>query len=186
MLCKSCFKVKVKSDEILKSKFDHIFKFCYEYLIFLFVLLLCEGAYSYKYVNGWNKFEKPFLQNIQNFSISLHFAKASEIDWRHPKIIYNTFEIKNLGHYPHLYFQIDTFLCNVFQHFVAMCLKIWYLRSLSFLCCTWIIMESTIEKGPKSSLNYLHTPSRPGKLKLNLLWCVSTGKSKQSSREKLW
>ena len=45
---KNCFKVKVKSDEILKSKFDHIFKFCDEYLIFLFVLLLCKGAYSYK------------------------------------------------------------------------------------------------------------------------------------------
>ena len=120
MLCKSCFKVKVKSDEILKSKFDHIFKFCDEYLIFLFVLLLCEGAYSYKYVNGWNKFEKPFLQNIQNFSISLHFAKASEIDWRHPKIIYNTFEIKNLVIIP-IYISKLILFCVMFFNILSQC-----------------------------------------------------------------
>ena len=121
MKCKSCFKVKAKSDEILKSKFGDVFKFCDEYLIFTLVLLLFEGAYPYKYVNGWDKFEGPFLQNIQNFSISLHFAKDSEIDWRHPKIIYHTFEIKNLGHYLHLYFQSYTFYCVIFFNILSKC-----------------------------------------------------------------
>ena len=70
-----------KFDKMLKSKFDQTFKFCDAYFICKFALLLCEGAYPYKYMNEWDKFEKTSLPlPFQNFYSSLHLEKISKIN----------------------------------------------------------------------------------------------------------
>ena len=64
-----------KFDKMLKSKFDQTFKFWDGYFICKFALLLCEGAYPYKYMDEWDKFEKVLYHFLFKTSIVVSIWK---------------------------------------------------------------------------------------------------------------
>lgn len=170
---------------MLKSKFDQTFKFCDAYFICKFALLLCEGAYPYKYMNEWDKFEKTSLPlPFQNFYSSLHLEKISKISQRHAKKIQDTFEIENLGHYHHLYLQSDTsLLCNVFRYFAEMYLKIYDIFPCHFYSAPDLLWTAPLKKDQNSvrTINpyQIVLESQKKSWRWNLSCSVLTGKSKQ-------
>ena len=61
------------------------------------MLLLRKGFYPYEYMDDWDRFNEEKLTNKSNFYSSLNVEDTSEIDYRHALIVFNKFNIKNLG-----------------------------------------------------------------------------------------
>ena len=61
------------------------------------MLLLRKGFYPYEYMDDWDRFNEEKLTNKSNFYSSLNVEDISEIDYRHALIVFNKFNIKNLG-----------------------------------------------------------------------------------------
>ena len=61
------------------------------------MLLLRKGVYSYEFMDDWDRFNKEELTNKSDFYSSLNMEDISEIDYRHALIVFNKFNIKNLG-----------------------------------------------------------------------------------------
>ena len=58
----------------------------------------------------------------------------ADADYMHAKRVCKVFEIKNLGEYQDFFLKSDTLLlANVFENFIKMCLKIYYLDPIKFL-----------------------------------------------------
>ena len=98
------------------------------------MLLLRKGVYPYEYMDDWDRSDEEKLPDKSDFYSSLNMEEISEIDYRHPKKVFNKFNIKNLGEYHDLYAQNDTLLlADVFENFRNICLKIYKLDPTYFL-----------------------------------------------------
>ena len=83
-----------------------------------------RGIYLYEYMNSFRKFNETKLPSKDKFFSSLENEGVSEKDYKKPKNIWNTFDMKTLGEYHDLYLKTDALLlCDVFEKFINTCLN---------------------------------------------------------------
>ena len=88
-------------------------------------LLLRRGVYPYEYMNKWNRFNEESLPDKEYFYSELNKGHITDEDYAHAQIVWDTFNIKNLGEYHDLYVQSDTaLLADVFDNFRDKCIEI--------------------------------------------------------------
>ena len=125
---KRCF----KSINGLIKKFPIVYQFCKGGLN-KFVLLLRKGAYSYEYINNWEKFNETSLPDKKDFYSELNKEGITDEDYAHAQKVWKVFEIKNLGEYHDLYVQCDTLLlADVFENFRDKCIEIYKIDPAHF------------------------------------------------------
>ena len=69
-------------------------------------------------MNSWERFNENTLPPKKEFYKKLDQRDISDEDYAHPKKVWSTFNIKNLGDYHDLYVQTDTLqLADIFENF---------------------------------------------------------------------
>ena len=137
-------------------------------------LLKEKGVYPYEYMNSFKKFNETKLPSKNKFFSSLKNEDISEKDYEKAKVIWDTFNVKDLGEHHDLYLKTDVLLlCNVFEKFINTCLNYYGLDPChyydpelawdSMLKMTEIELELMsdvdmllfIEKGIRGSISYI-------------------------------
>ena len=99
-----------------------------------FFLLLRKGVYPYEYMDSWEKFDETALPPKEAFYSNLNLEDISNEDHAHAQIVWDVFEINNLGEYHDLYVQSDTLLlADVYENFRSLCLDKYKLDSVYFV-----------------------------------------------------
>ena len=130
----------------LIEKFPGIYQFCYGDLN-KFVLLLRKGAYTYEYMDSWEKFEENTLPPKEAFYSNSNLEDISDEDYAHAQKVWNVFEIKNLGEYHNLYVQSDTLLlADVYENFRNMCLDKYELDPSYFVSAPGLTWQACLKK----------------------------------------
>ena len=125
-----------KFDKKLKSKFDQTFKFWDGYFICKFALLLCEGAYPYKYMDEWDKFEKTSLSlPFQNFYSSLHLEKLAKLIRDMQKRFGILLKLKILATIIIYFCKVILLYCVMFFDILPKCI----LKSMTFFLVIFIL-----------------------------------------------
>ena len=101
----------------------------------MFKLLLRKGVYPCEYMDGRKKIEKESLPDKEFFYSDLNKDHISDEDYAHAhEVLWNTFNIRNLGEYHDLYVQSDTaLLADVLENFRNNCIEIYKLDPAYFL-----------------------------------------------------
>ena len=120
-LSQSISKVSEIDNKITKAplteKFPNTYQLCNKDLN-KFALLLRKGVYSYEYMDRWERFKEESLPDKEYFYSELNKEHITDEDYAHVQIVWDTFNIKNLGEYHDLYVQSDTaLLADVFENF---------------------------------------------------------------------
>ena len=104
-------------------------------------MLLRKGVYPYEYLDSWEIFKETSLPDKEVFYSNLNMEDITDVDHRHAKRVFKSFNNKNLGGYHDLYVQSDTLLLvDVFENFRNMCIKVYELDPAYFLSAaapTW-------------------------------------------------
>ena len=89
-----------------------------------FELLTQKGIYPYDYMNSLEKFSETQLPAKEDFYSKLNDCGVSEEEYEHAKIIWEKFDVKNLGEYHDLYLKTDVLLlADVFEEFRNICME---------------------------------------------------------------
>ena len=92
--CLSCNKnYSNKIDEELKKRFKNTFKFSNND-INKFVLLLRTSAYSYEYMNEWEKFNETLVPEKEEFYSNLNMKDITDADYMQAKEFVKTLKLK--------------------------------------------------------------------------------------------
>ena len=87
-------------------------------------LLTEKGVYPYDYMNSFDKFNESQLPSIEDFYSQLYEEGITDTQHTRAKVIWDNFNIKNLGEYHDLYLMTDVYLLSdVFENFRDMCLN---------------------------------------------------------------
>ena len=95
-------------------------------------MLLRKGAYPYKYMDSWKKFDETALPLKKDFYSNLNLENISDEDYTHAQKIWDVFEIKNLGEYHDLYVQSDTLYLQIYLKILEICVLI-YMNLILYL-----------------------------------------------------
>ena len=107
---------KISHAELIK-KFPNTYQLCNNDLN-KFALLLRKSVYPYEYMDRWERFKEESLPDKEYFYSELNKEHITDEDYAHAQIVWDTFNIKNLGEYHDLYVQSDTaLLADVFENF---------------------------------------------------------------------
>ena len=83
----------------------------------------------------------------KDFYSSLEMKDITNIDYRHKKIVWEQFQIKNVGQYQNLYVRSDTvLLANIFKNFQNMCLEIYKPDPTCFLTAPGLLLQVALSK----------------------------------------
>ena len=105
------------SYDALIGKFYNTYQLCNNDLN-KFALLLRKSVYPYEYMDRWERFKEESLPDKEYFYSELNKEHITDEDYAHAQIVWDTFNIKNLGEYHDLYVQSDTaLLADVFENF---------------------------------------------------------------------
>ena len=111
-----------------------------------FVLLLRKGAYPYKYMDSWERFNET-LPDKKAFYSKLNLEDITDKDYVHSQKVWEVFEIKNLDEYHDLYVQCDTLLlAGVFENFRDKCIEIYELDPAHFLSAPGLAWQACLKK----------------------------------------
>ena len=151
--CKECKEEWKRPLNKLIENFPSIYQFCNGNLN-KFVILLRKGVYPYEYMDSWEKFNETVLPPKNDCYSILNLEDISNEDYAHAQILWDVFEIKNLGEYHDLYVQSDTFLlADVYENFRNMCLNIYELDPVYFVSATGLAWQPCLkETGVKLEL----------------------------------
>ena len=132
-----CFRCKKNYEKDFNKKlikrFANIYEFCNKD-INKFILLLRKSVYPYEYMYGWERFNETSFPGKKAFQNNPNMEDITEVDHRHAKRVFKSFNNKNLGHYHDLYVQSDTLLlADVFENFRNICIKVYELDPTHFL-----------------------------------------------------
>ena len=87
------------------------------------------------------------MPNKEEFYSSLNLEDITDIDYRHAKRVFKTFNNKNIGDYHDLYVKSDTLLlADVFENFRNMCLKEYELEPVHFLSAPGLAWQTCLKK----------------------------------------
>ena len=142
--CKNRYSRKFNKN--FKKKFKRTYEFCNQN-IDKFMFLLRKGVYPYEYMDDWNRFDEEKIPNKSDFYSNLNKEEISDIDYRHSEKVFDKFNIKNLREYHDLYVQSDTIqLCDAFENFRNICLKVYELDPVYFLSCPGLAWQACLKK----------------------------------------
>ena len=97
-------------------------------------LLTEKGVYPYDYMNSFDKFNESQLPNIEDFYSQLYEEGITDTQHTRAKVIWDNFNIKNLGEYHDLYLMTDVYLLSdVFENFRDMCLNFYGLDPAHYI-----------------------------------------------------
>ena len=60
---------------------------------------LRKGVYPYEYIDNWVKFDETTLPPKEAFYSNLNVDDISNVDYTHPRKVWDVFEIKNIMTY---------------------------------------------------------------------------------------
>ena len=87
-------------------------------------LLLRKGVYPYTWMDCEEKFDVESLPPKESFYDDLSKSHVSEEDYQHAKLVWDTFEIQNMGQYHDLYLKSDVLqLSCIFERFRDECMS---------------------------------------------------------------
>lgn len=87
-----------------------------------FRLLTRKGVYPYDYIRDWKCYDETVLPSQRFFFNSLTNESISSQDYEHAKLVWNAFNINNLGEYTDLYLKTDVLLLtDIFEKFRKTC-----------------------------------------------------------------
>ena len=110
-------KINKIDNDVLIKRFYNTYQLC-DNDINKFNLLLRKGAYPYKYMDSWKRFNETELPSKDKFYSTLNLEDISDDDYAHAINVWNTFNISNLGKYHNFYVRLDTaLLADVFENF---------------------------------------------------------------------
>ena len=105
-------------------------------------LLVRKGIYPYECMSCWDKFMESQLPPIE-----LAMSNVSNDDYKHAQLIWNTFNILNLGEYHDLYHRTDVILlANVFEAFRDTCLEHYGLYPAHFYSSPGLAWKACLKK----------------------------------------
>ena len=134
------------SQAALIEKFHSTFQLCNNDLN-KFDLLLRKGVYPYEYMDNWKRFKEESLPNKESFYSELNKEHITNEDYAHVQLVWNTFNIKNLGEYHDLYVQSDTALLpDIFENFRDKCIEIYQLDPAHFLTAPRLAWNACLKK----------------------------------------
>lgn len=91
-------------------------------------LLTRKGVFPYNYFDSLERLTETKLPVKKEFYNDLTQKHISDSDYNHAQTVWNTFSIKTLKEYTELYIKTDVILlCEVFETFRSLCLKIYQL-----------------------------------------------------------
>ena len=136
---------KISNDSLIE-KFHNTYQLCHKDLN-KFALLLRRGVYPYEYMDKWNRFNEESLPDKEYFYRELNKEHITDEDYAHAQIVWDTFNIKNLGEYHDLYVQSDTaLLADVFENFRDKCIGIYDLDPAHFLSTPGLAWQACLKK----------------------------------------
>ena len=94
-----------------------------------------------------NRFNEESLPDKEYFYSELNKGHITDEDYAHAQIVWDTFNIKNLGEYHDLYVQSDTaLLADVFENFRDKCIEIYKLDPAHFLSAPGLAWQACLKK----------------------------------------
>ena len=145
--CVDCKKeYKKDTDNKLKERFSNVYEFC-DYDVNKFITLLRKGAYSFEYMDEWDKFDGKKLPCKESFYSNLTMENISDTDYKHANNVFEKFNLNNLGDYHDLYVRSDTLLlADVFENFRNACLNNYELDPAHFISLPGIAWQASLKK----------------------------------------
>ena len=84
---------------------------------------LRKGVYPYEYMDTWERVNEISLLDKKSFHNELYLEDITDKSYSHAQIVFEKFNLKNLGDYHDLYVQSDTLLlADVFENFRNKCI----------------------------------------------------------------
>ena len=128
----------------LIQRFANIHEFCNGDLN-KFILLLRKGAYSYEYMDSWERFNETSLPHKEAFYSNLNMKDITDVHYRHAKRVFKSLKI--LGDYHGLYVQSYTLLlADVFENFRNICIKVYELDPAHFSSASGLAWQACLKK----------------------------------------
>ena len=110
-------------------------------------MLLRKGVYPYQYMNSWEKFDETSIPSKEAYYSKLNEEGIRDEDDRHVQIVWDVFEIKDMGENHGLYLQWDTLLlADVIQNFRNKCIEIYELDFAHFLSAPGLAWQACFKK----------------------------------------
>ncbi|XP_050503513.1 uncharacterized protein LOC126891048 [Diabrotica virgifera virgifera] len=113
-------------DELVSTLNKNDFKICKREFSRLsddeFKLITKKGVFCYDFIDSWEKLNITDLPPIEAFYNKLNDTNLTDEKYAHAKIVWDTFNIENLGQYSDLYLKTDiVLLADVFETFRKKC-----------------------------------------------------------------
>ena len=109
--------------------------------------MLRKCVYLYEDKDSWEKFDGTSLPDKKAFYINLNLEDNNDEDYAHAQKVWGVLEIRNRGKYHDLYVQSDTLLlADVFENFRNMCLEIYELDPVCFVCAPGSDWQACLKK----------------------------------------
>ena len=142
--CKKNYEKEINKE--LVERFSNTYEFCDKDLN-KFVMLLRKGIYPYEYMDGWDKFNEKIIPSKESFYSNLTLENIAEVDYKHAKNVFKTFELNNLGDHHDLYVRSDTLLlADVFENFRKACIKNYELDPAHFISLPGLAWQACLKK----------------------------------------
>ena len=110
-------------------------------------LLVIKGIYPYEYMDSWDKFNDRELPSKDKFYSKLNMSGVNDKDYGHARLVWNEFDIKNMGEYHNLYLLTDTILlANVFESFRTVCMDNYGLDPAHFYTAPGLAWKACLKK----------------------------------------
>ena len=120
-----------KSIDTIKIKFPNTYQFCNNDNN-KFLLLLRKGIYPYEYMDNSERFNETMLPAKNSFYSEFNLEDINNEDYK--QIVWDTFNMQNLGKYHDLYVQSDTLqLADVLEKFREKWIEIYQLDPARFV-----------------------------------------------------
>ena len=130
----------------LINKFLNTYKLC-NGDINTFFLLLRIGVYPYEYMDSWERFDETSLPDKEAFYSSLNMEDITDVDYRHPKRVFQNLNNKNLGDCHDLHVQSDTLPpADAFENFRNKSIEIYELDLAHFLSAPELAWHACLKK----------------------------------------
>ena len=98
-------------------------------------------------MDSWKRFDETSLPDKEAFYISLNMEDSTNVDHRHAKRVFKSFNNKNLGDYHDLHVESDTLLlADIFENFRNKCIEIHELDPAHFLSATGLAWQACLKK----------------------------------------
>lgn len=112
-----------------------------------FNLLTRKGVYPYDYMTSWQSYSENKLPSKTKFYNTLTNENISDDDYKHAKLVWSQFNIKDMGEYTDLYLKTDVLLLtDIFQNFRKTCKRYYDLDPAYYLTAPSLSFDAMLLK----------------------------------------